>query len=122
MRAHVVRLERMVFAISAVIVLGTVGAAIGLDAGTPHDPHPELTTALDGAPWDDGDARAVPWVAENTSTWDVEDVEVSVRLGDGEPVIQQIDYLPRGARRHGVARLPRADGEPVVTIVGYGLP
>ncbi|MES2644434.1 MAG: hypothetical protein V4850_33415 [Myxococcota bacterium] len=115
-------LEMALYALSTVVVLVVAGAAVVLDLTAPEDPHPRLEAHVDGPGWDDGTARAVPWVIENVSSHDVERVQVEVRLGDGEPVSQEIDYLPRGALRRGVARLPPVGGEPVVHVAGYRIP
>ncbi len=114
--------ERVLYVASTAFVLLVAGAAVLLDLMAPEDPHPRIEARVEGSGWNDGGARAVPWIVENVSSHDVERVQVEVRLGDGEPVSQEVDYLPRGTSRRGVARVPADGGEPVVDVVGYRLP
>jgi uncharacterized protein (TIGR02588 family) len=118
---RVARIEWVLYVSAGAIVLATLGAAVLLDLTGPHDEHPRVVVQVDGEPWEEADALSVPWIAENPSSWDVEQVQIEVRAGDGEPVTQEIDYLPRGSSRRGVARV-RPGGEPAVEVVGYRLP
>ena len=113
--------ERILYGVSTLVVVGVVAAAVIADLSGPDGPRPRLEVRPDGPAYDDGDVRAVPWVAENVGGIDVERVQVEVRLGDVERS-QEVDYLPRGASRHGVALLPRAPEDPELSITGYHLP
>lgn len=116
------RIEKILYAASFAIVVAVAGGAVALDLLGEEDLHPRIEARLDGPAWTDGTARAVPWIAENVSSHDVERVQVEVHIGHGAPVSQEIDYLPRGSSRRGVARVRADGGEPVVEIVGYRLP
>lgn len=121
MTHRVRRFEWVLYGLSALIVVGTVGGAVYLDVAGPQDPHPRVEVEIDPEPWVEGGLLSVPWIARNPSSWDVEQVQVEVRCGSGEPVTQEIDYLPRGSSRRGVARV-EPGGEPGVEITGYRLP
>ena len=115
-------IERILYAAATLVVLSIAGGAVLLELTDSHDARPRILAQADGAPWDDGTARAVPWIVENLSSVDVERVQIQVRVGDREPVSQEVDYLPRGSSRRGVARLPFEPGEPTVEVAGYRLP
>ena len=119
---HRVRpIEWMLYAGAAVVVVGTVGGALALDLAGPEDAHPRIVARVDGEPWTDDDKLAVPWVVENVSSWDVEQVQIEIGAVDAEPVSQEVDYLPRGSSRRGVARVDPG-GEARVDVAGYRLP
>lgn len=119
---HRVRgVEWVLYASAAAIVAGTVGASLILEIAGPHDPHPQVVIHLDGEPWVEADVLSVPWVVENQSSWDVEQVEIEVTHAD-DRVDQEIDYLPRGTTRRGVARVEVGPGEPAVRVTAYRLP
>ncbi len=114
--------EKLVYGASVLLVTGVLGAALWLDAA-PREAHPRLTVGADGEAWQDGEARAVPWVARNPGTWDVEQVQVEVRCGASAGSVQEVDYLPRGATRRGVSRCaPGESGVPTIRIASYRLP
>lgn len=120
--ARVTTIERLLYVASTALVLGVAALVVGLDLMGPDDPHPRLEATVDGAPWNEGRALAVPWVLENLSSWDVEQVQVRVRVGESEPVEQEVDYLARGATRRGVALVGGGEGVPTVRVVAYKLP
>lgn len=118
---HRVRpIEWVLYTVAATVVIGTVGSAVILDVAGPDDPHPRVVARVDGEPWMDEDLLAVPWIVENVSSWDVEQIRIEVS-GGAEPVEQEVDYLPRGSTRRGVARIAPGT-EPTVAVAGFRLP
>ena len=120
MTHRVRRIEWVLYTAAAIVVAGTVGSAVVLDVAGSKDPHPRVVVRVDGEPWMDDGLLAVPWRVENVSSWDVEQIRIEVGAGSA-PVEQEVDYLPRGSSRRGVARID-AGGEPAVTITGFRLP
>lgn len=120
-RRPVQAMERAIYIASGVVVVGVAAWAIGLDVAGGRGQHPTVTIQVDGEPWADGSITSIPWVVENSGTVDIEAVQVEVRRGDAH-VVQDVDYLPRGARQRGVARFAGGSGEPSLAVVAYRLP
>lgn len=115
------RIEKILYFVSTLIVLGVAGAAMALEASAPDDARAEILAFQDEDPWESDGATAVPWTIRNVSAVDVERVQVAVSIGE-EEVTQEVDYLPQGASRSGVAHLPPGAEKPRVEIRGYRLP
>lgn len=123
-------LEWAVFAVSLVIVLGTLGF-LAWDLVQGGDAPPDVSVEL-GSPRETSGGWAVPVTVANRGDQTAEAVRVEVTLaigngaGSGEPERGEIEvaFLPRGSRREGWVTFtrPPAAGRLSARVLGYEQP
>ncbi len=119
------RLEWAVFAISAILVLGTLGyllkSALEVEVG------PAKLTVETGPPVEENGWTRFPVTVSNNGQRVAANVEIQIAIGSGESKQQAgftLDFVPRGSSRQGAASF-RGTGlteTPRCDVLGYEEP
>lgn len=116
-------LERVIFGVSVVVVLGVAGALVWFDR--PFEPAAvSLAPHIRTADVERTTGRlVVPFEVTNRGRLSVDGVSVEVRLG-AQTREQHIDHLPQGATHRGVVVFydPPTGAVPEARVLGYALP